>query len=186
MLNMGTGNLHDGSSWVVSHHSTVLKWRWVFRRYHGDLIGLGRRQVVTYKTKMVVTYRTEKERRGTENRTKAWVGIYLYAQNPNIAKIPTCTHHISINPNLASTHFPVSNPKFKKQGRPLFQVLLYKGGTLLPGTPIQSGIFPSCTAVSDHRARVLGRRQTTLRRTCAGGSASAFLSGALIRLVDLG
>ena len=43
MLNLGTGNLYDGSSWVVSHHSTVLKWRRVFRRRHGDLIGLGRR-----------------------------------------------------------------------------------------------------------------------------------------------
>ena len=93
MLNVGTGNLHDGSSWVVSHYSTALKWRGVFRRCHSDLIGLGRRQVVTYRTKMVVTYRTKKvviyrtkkvvtyrtkkERRGTENRTKAWVYIYM-------------------------------------------------------------------------------------------------------------
>ena len=69
MLNVGTGNLHDGSSWVVSHHSTVLKWTGVFRQHHGDLLGLGRRQVVTYRTK--------KERRGTENRTKAWAYIYM-------------------------------------------------------------------------------------------------------------
>ena len=25
MLNVGTGNLHDGSSWVVSHHSTQVE-----------------------------------------------------------------------------------------------------------------------------------------------------------------
>ena len=157
----------------------------MFRRRHGDLIGSGRRQVVTYRTKKVVTYRTKKERRGTENRTKAWAYIYM-PKIKILQKYPHAHTILSINPNLASTHFPVSNPKFEKQGRPLFQALLYKGGTLLPGTPIQSGIFPSCTAVSDHGSRVLGRRQTTLRRTCAGGSPSDFLSGALIRLVDLG
>ena len=135
------------------------------------------------KTGCYVQNKKGKERNRKQDKG---VGIYLYAQNPNIAKIPMRAHNISINPNLASTHFLVSNPKFKKQGHPLFQVLLYNGGTLLPGTPIQSGIFPSCTAVSDHGARVLGCRQTTLRRTCAGGSASDFLSGVLIRLVDLG
>ena len=114
------------------------------------------------------------------------MGIYLYAQNPNIAKIPTPAHNISINPNLASTNFLVSNPKFKKQGHPLFLVLLYKGGTLSPSTPIQSGIFPLCTAISDNGAHMLWRRQTTLRRTCAGGSTSDFLSVVLIRLVDRG
>ena len=49
----------------------------VFRRHHGDLIGSGRRQVVMYRTKKVFTYRTKKERRGTENMTKAWAYIYM-------------------------------------------------------------------------------------------------------------
>ena len=49
----------------------------VFRRRRGDLIGLGSRQVVTCKTKKFVTYRTKKERRGTENRTMVWAYIYM-------------------------------------------------------------------------------------------------------------
>ena len=55
MLNVGTGNLHDDSSWAVSHHSTQVE------ACSGDVtvtIGSRRRQVVTYRTK--------KERRGTE------------------------------------------------------------------------------------------------------------------------
>ena len=66
MLNVGTRNLHDDSSWAVSHHSTQVE------ACSGDVtvtIGARRRQVVTYRTK--------KERRGTENRTKGWAYIYM-------------------------------------------------------------------------------------------------------------
>ena len=130
--------------------------------------------------------RTEQKGKERNRKQEKGVGLYLYAQNAYIAKIPTRAHHISINPNLVSPHILVSSPKYRKQGRPLFQVLLNKGGTLLRGMPIQFWIFPSCTAVSDHAVPVLGCRQTTLRRTCAGYSASDFLSGALKWLVDLG
>ena len=64
MLNVGTRNLNDHSSWAVSHHSTEVE------ACSGDVtvtIGLWRRQVVTYRTK--------KDRRGTENRIKGWAYI---------------------------------------------------------------------------------------------------------------
>ena len=104
----------------------------MFRRRHGALIGLGRRQVVTYRTKKVVTYRTKKvvmyrtkkvvmyrtkkvvmyrtkkvvmyrtkkvvmyrtkkERRGTENRTKAWT--YIYMPKIQILQKFPCAHTI--------------------------------------------------------------------------------------------
>ena len=140
------------------------------RRCHRDFIGSWRRQVVTYRTK--------NKRRGTENRTMWWA--YISAQNANIAKIHTHTHHLSINPNLVALYFLVSNPKYRKQGRPLFQVLLNKGGTLLRGTPIKFWMFPSCTAISDYRLPVLGCWQTTLWCTCTGHSTSDLHSGVLI------
>ena len=80
----------------------------VFRQRYGDLIGLGTRQVVTYRTKKVVmyrtkkvftyrtnkvvTYRTKKERRGTENRTKAWA--YIYMPKIQILQKYPCAHAI--------------------------------------------------------------------------------------------
>ena len=89
--------------YVGLFHITVLySSGGVFRRRHGDLIGLGRRQVVTYRTKKVVTYRTKKavtyrtkkERRGTENRTKAWAYIYM----PKIQILQKYPHAHTIYP----------------------------------------------------------------------------------------
>ena len=61
MLNIGTGNLHNESSFAVSHHSIQVK------ACSGDvMVTIGSRK------RQVVMYRIKKKRRGIENRTKGW------------------------------------------------------------------------------------------------------------------
>ena len=60
------------------------------------------------KTGFYVQNKKEKERNRKQAAEDKGVGVYLYAHDANIAKIPTRAYHISINPNLVSPHFLVS------------------------------------------------------------------------------
>ena len=137
MLNVVTGNLHDGSSWVVSYHSTVLKWRGLqATSWRLDWFREKTSCYVQNKKGCYVQNKNGKERNRKQDKG---VGIYLYAQNPNIAKIPTRAHHISINPNLASTHFPVSNPKLRNRVVRYFRRSCTKEGPYCQARPYSPG-----------------------------------------------